>query len=238
MDGTRTYLVGGEQVALIDPGPDEDNHIRALSAATESARAIRIVLTHRHSDHAGGAVRIAQEVGALVLGPPSCRPHEDTGLDFQSLREGDRVFTDAGSLTVVEIPGHTQDHLAYHWERADALFVGDLLLGKGNTTWIGEYLGCVEDYLNSLEKVRTLGPEVVYPGHGPAITSPSSTLAIFRRHRLRRLEQVRRARLEHPAATPDELAAIIYGGEIPEKLAKAARAGVEAALFHLDRPRE
>jgi glyoxylase-like metal-dependent hydrolase (beta-lactamase superfamily II) len=221
-------------VAVIDPGPDEDNHIRALSVALESAKTAQLLLTHRHSDHAGSAVRLADEVGAMVLGPPPCQPPPNSGVPFRALKEGDRVTTDEGILTVVEIPGHTQDHLAFHWEEAGALFVGDLLLGKGNTTWIGEYLGCVQDYLTSLEKVEALGVDVIYPGHGPAITSPVTSLKRFRRHRLQRLDQVRAARLEHPEASPQELAELIYGGEIPEKLAKAARSGVEAALFHLD----
>lgn len=234
MDGTRTYLVGGKQVAVIDPGPDEDNHIRALSVALEQAKTVRVLLTHRHSDHAGSAVRLADEVGATLLGPPSCKPPSGSGVPFTALREGDRVATDQGGVTVVEIPGHTQDHLAFFWEEAEALFVGDLLLGKGNTTWIGEYLGCVQDYLDSLDKVEALGADVIYPGHGPPISSPSISLKLFRRHRLKRLEQVRKARLEHPEAGARELAELIYGGEIPEKLAKAARSGVEAALFHMD----
>lgn len=234
MDGTRTYLAGRSHVAVMDPGPDEDNHIRALSLALKSAREVQILLTHRHSDHAGGAVILAQKVGATVLGPPSCEPVIDSGVSFKTLKEGDRVSTDEGGLMVLEIPGHTRDHLAFHWEDADALFVGDLLLGKGNTTWIGEYLGCVGDYLVSLEKVETLGPSVIYPGHGPPITSPPTFLDRFRRHRLQRLEQVRAARLEHPAVGARELAEIIYGNEIPEKLTKAATSAVEAALFHLD----
>ncbi len=234
MDGTCTYLVGRKQVAVIDPGPDEDNHIRALSVAVEHAKTVRILLTHRHSDHAGSAVRLADEVGAKILGPLSCQPLSDSDVPFQALREGDGVTTDQGRVTAVEIPGHTKDHLAYFWKEAGALFVGDLLLGRGNTTWIGEYLGCVADYLGSLEKVEALEVDVIYPGHGPPITSPSISLKLFRRHRLKRLDQVRTARLEHPDAGVHELAELIYGGEIPEELAKAARSGVEAALFHLD----
>jgi glyoxylase-like metal-dependent hydrolase (beta-lactamase superfamily II) len=116
----------------------------------------------------------------------------------------------------------------------NSLFVGDLLLGKGDTTWIGEYLGSVGDYLNSLSRVDALGPGMIYPGHGPPITSPGKVLDRFRRHRLKRLDQVRAARLENPEADSGMLAAIIYGGEIPEKLSKAAKASVDAALFHLD----
>jgi len=213
-----------------------EGHIRALSAALESAREVRILLTHGHSDHAGAAPRLAELTGASLLGPVSCRLPDGADLTIERLKEGDRIPTDQGDLVTLEVPGHTRDHLAFHWAEAGALFVGDLLLGRGDTTWIGEYLGCVDDYLRSLRKVEELGAAILYPSHGPPLTSPASTLERFRRHRLERLEEVRSVRQEHPEASPEELAATIYGSEIPPKLVKAATASVEAALFHLDQP--
>jgi glyoxylase-like metal-dependent hydrolase (beta-lactamase superfamily II) len=135
---------------------------------------------------------------------------------------------------VLEVPGHTRDHLAFHWVRADALFVGDLLLGRGNTTWIGEYPGCVGDYLRSLERVKASSIGLLFPGHGPPITDVGRVVDRFRRHRLARLEEVGVARLQHPGSDSEQLARIIYGDDISPKLMKAARASVEAALAHLD----
>jgi glyoxylase-like metal-dependent hydrolase (beta-lactamase superfamily II) len=235
LDGTRTFLIGLDEVAVIDPGPDDDSHIRALSVAVQRAQRVRILLTHGHGDHAGAACKLALRTGASLLIPESYRLPEGTGLTPEILKEGCRVPTDQGDLMALEIPGHTRDHLAFHWVEAGALFVGDLLLGRGNTTWIGEYPGCVEDYLNSLDKVEGLGVSVLFPSHGPRITSPPVTLDLFRRHRLDRLEEVRAARAKHPEADSVELAEAIYGSEIPPKLGKAAKASVEAALFHLDR---
>jgi glyoxylase-like metal-dependent hydrolase (beta-lactamase superfamily II) len=223
-------------VAVIDPGPDEEYHIRALVVALEAAREVKILLTHHHRDHAGGAILLARAVGATVHGPPSCLPGYEgsSGLSFQVLAEGRKFPTDQGELVALEVPGHTKDHLAFHWRRAGALFVGDLLLGRGETTWIGEYLGCMGDYLASLDRVETLGPSVIYPGHGPPIPSPSKALHRFRHHRLERLEQVKVARLENPEADSGQLAEMVYGDEIPDKLKAAARASVDAALFHLE----
>jgi glyoxylase-like metal-dependent hydrolase (beta-lactamase superfamily II) len=209
-------------------------HIRALSAALDSAREIRVLLTHSHSDHAGAACDLALQTGASLLAPASYIIPKGIDLPIESLKEGDRVHTDQGALVAVETPGHTRDHLAFHWAEAGALFVGDLLLGRGATTWIGEYPGCVEDYLNSLDKIESLGATVLFPSHGPPITSPAAIVERYRRHRLDRLEEVRAARHEHPEAAPVELATAIYGSEIPPKLVKAARSSVEAALFHLD----
>jgi glyoxylase-like metal-dependent hydrolase (beta-lactamase superfamily II) len=151
------------------------------------------------------------------------------------LKEGDRVPTDEGELVVLEVPGHTRDHLAFHWIEARALFVGDLLLGQGNTTWIGEYPGCVADYLTSLEKVRSLGPRILYPTHGPPITDPVSALNSFENHRLERIQEVCEARRAHPQASPKELAEVIYGGELPLRVAKAATMSVEVMLYHLQK---
>ena len=220
---------------MIDQGPDDESHIRALSVAVQPAHKVRILLTHGHGDHAGAACELALRTGASLLAPGSYRLPEESGLAPLILTEGCRVPTDQGDLLALEIPGHTRDHLAFHWIEAGALFVGDLLLGRGNTTWIGEYPGCVEDYLNSLDKVEGLGASVLFSSHGPPISSPSVTLDLFRRHRLARLEEVRMARAKHPEADSSALAEAIYGSEIPPKLVKAARASVEAALFHLDR---
>lgn len=220
---------------MIDPGPDVDSHIRALSSALESAEEVLLLLTHAHSDHAGGAPRLAGRLGAPILAPRSYSLPDHPNVHVQTVGEGDRLETDQGALEVLEIPGHSSEHLAFHWLDAEALFVGDLLLGRGNTTWVGEYLGCVEDYLASLEKVEASGASVLYPTHGPPIRSPARAVEKYRRHRLGRLEEVRRLRAERPGAEPIEIAEAIYGGEIPDKLLKAAKEGVEAALYHLDR---
>lgn len=220
-------------MVVIDPGPDEDGHIRALSSALVGATEIRILPTHRHGDHAGAALPLAQVTGGALLASASLEVPEAWGGSVERLKEGDRVPTDEGDLVAFEVPGHTRCHLALHWIEADALFVGDLLLGKGDTTWVGEYPGCVEDYLNSLRKVQDLGVTVIYPGHGPAIRPPAPALERFRRHRLERLEEVREVSRDHPDADPTQLASLVYGGEIPEKLMKAAVSSVEAALFHL-----
>jgi len=220
-------------VAVIDPGPEVESHFRALVRALGSPTTVTILLTHGHRDHAELAPHLAKRFGATIQGPGSYAPPQQTGLTLRALQEGDRVETDQGDLVVMEVPGHTRDHLAFHWSAADALFVGDLVLGRGNTTWIGEYDSCVGDYLRSLEKVRALDASVLYPGHGPPITFPSRTLDRFRRHRLERVEEVRRARELRPGSSPEELARLIYGQDIPESMMKAARASVDAALLYL-----
>ena len=178
---------------------------------------------------------MAEETGAQILAPVSGLSGKSSRPSTVGLQEGDRVHTDQGCLVALEVPGHSRDHLAFHWVEANAVFVGDLILGRGDTTWVGEYLGCVEDYLSSLDRIQALNAAALYPSHGPPVTDPTGALNRFRHHRLQRLEEVRAARELRPEASPADLAVLIYGGEIPPKLLKAASASVEAALFHLDR---
>jgi glyoxylase-like metal-dependent hydrolase (beta-lactamase superfamily II) len=226
LDGTRSFLVGKKQAVLIDPGPDVEEHVRVLSSALSEANELRILLTHGHGDHAGGAAALAKALGAPVYGPASTQ--------FSPLGEGDSIPTDEGELTALSTPGHTRDHLAFLWSRGNVLFAGDLLLGRGNTTWLGEYPGCVADYLASLDRVEALAPAVIYPAHGGPLRNPEATLRKFRDHRLERLQELKAIRAESPNADLDEMVSIIYGGKIPPRMAKAAHSSIEVMLHHLD----
>ena len=95
-------------------------------------------------------------------------------------------------------PGHTPEHLSFYWEAQRALFAGDHLLGKGNTTWVADYPGCISDYLNSIDRLRMLRLSVIYPAHGPPIENPTEALDRFERHRLARIQQVEEALEHHP----------------------------------------
>lgn len=228
LDGTRSYLVGRRHIAIIDPGPDVDAHVRALASQAAEADDVSVVLTHGHSDHAAAAPRLAQELGAEVLGP--------SGVDGVTapLSDGDEVETDDGTLVAVQTPGHTREHLAFHWLRRQAVFVGDLLLGRGDTTWVAEYPGCVHDYLESLRRLDALGANVLYPTHGPPLEEPGDAIRRFREHRLERIEQVRTARSSHPDADREAMVDLVYGDTLPTSMRGSARQSLEAVLQHLD----
>jgi glyoxylase-like metal-dependent hydrolase (beta-lactamase superfamily II) len=225
LDGTRSFLIGRKRAVVIDPGPNEEEHVRALSHALAAATDVRILLTHGHGDHAGGAALLARALDAPVFGPPSA--------GFLPLIEGDAIPTDAGDLVALSTPGHTRDHLAFSWLRARALFAGDLILGRGATTWLGEYPGCVADYLAALDRVQALDPAIIYPAHGPPVRSPRKTLEVFRAHRLERLKRVEEIRAEAPEAPVEEVVRAVYGRDLPPRLVKAAQSSIEVMLHHL-----
>ena len=219
--------MGRRSLAVIDPGPDAELHVRAVAAAVAGAETVRIVLTHGHADHAAAAPRLAAALDADVYGPP-----ELEGVT-RPLLHGTRMATDEGTLVAVDTPGHTREHRSLHWPERSAVFVGDLLLGRGDTTWVAEYPGCVSDYLRSLDRVEALGPRVLYPTHGPPPEAPEEALRRFRDHRLARIAQVRDVRAEHPGADVDELVDLVYGDAVPRDMRGAARESLEAVLHHL-----
>lgn len=227
LDGTRTYRIGRRSAVVLDPGPDVDDHVRALVAWVKDAEEVRIVVTHGHGDHAGAAPRVARALGVPVMGP--------AGVDAVDapLADGDAVVTDEGTLRAVDTPGHARHHLALHWEERAAVFVGDLMLGGGDTAWVGEYAGCVADYLDSLARVRTLGARVIYPTHGDPITDPEAALDRFEAHRRLRIRQVEEALRATPGASLEDLMRSVYGEGLPAGVAAAARSSLGALIAHV-----
>jgi glyoxylase-like metal-dependent hydrolase (beta-lactamase superfamily II) len=214
-------------VAIIDPGPDLAKHIRALVDAVEGAEKVEIVLTHCHGDHASAAPGLAEQLGAEIWGPAA------PGLVSRPLEDGESLITDAGDLVALRTPGHTRDHLCLHWPARRSLFAGDLLLGRGDTTWVGEYPGCVADYLDSLARIGTLDLDVIYPTHGPPLEAPTEALERFEAHRRERIAQVRRALEERPDAGPAELLVMVYGEALPRAMEGAAARSLGALLEYV-----
>lgn len=225
----------------MDPGPDLPRHVRAVVRAVEGADTVRILLTHGHADHAGA-------VDALLAAIPGAEVRGAGHPAARALPEGATIQTDDGSLVAVETPGHTEDHLCFHWPDRAALFAGDLVLGMGDTTWVGEYPGCVEDYLASLDRVAALPLDRIHPAHGPDLHDPGATWRAYRRHREARIRQVREALSElgegsagdasgsgdgGGAVSLDAMMARVYGQEVPAGLQGAARASLEALVEYV-----
>lgn len=225
LTGTRTYVVGGTVAAIVDPGPAIKSHLGALAAAVADARAVTILLTHAHDDHSAGAAELARAVGAEVHGPGGDHDIED----------GQRFATSDGELVAVSTPGHARRHFCFHRTSNDSVFVGDLILGEGDTTWVGEYSGAVAHYLHSLDRVEALEPRLLHPAHGPTIRDPAETIARFRNHRLARIDMVRHA-LDDGHTGAAAITRQVYG-ELPPGIHGMAVTSVKAILDYLS-PRE
>lgn len=205
--GTNTYLVGHDEIAVIDPGPDDPAHLDAIAAA--GGERIRwIVVTHTHPDHSPGAepLRSRLRPDVLVLG------YEGQRDDFEpdaEIGDGHTIDADEFTLRAVHTPGHASNHLCYLLEEERLLFTGDHIM-NGSTVIIAPPDGDMSAYLASLDRLATLGPEAIAPGHGAVIADPAAKVQEYVAHRLAREEAVAAALATVGRATIDELVATVY----------------------------
>lgn len=118
------HAEGRRAAWIVDPG-DAEPVERALAALDLDLAGI--VVTHHHSDHTGGVSQLAERHGAEVLGPVSERVPQVT----KALRDGDAVEIAGARFEIIEVPGHTLDHIAYHCAEEGVLFCGDTLFAGG-----------------------------------------------------------------------------------------------------------
>ena len=219
--GTCTYIVGEGEVAILDPGPDDDDHLARLVGAVSGERVAYIVVTHTHRDHSALAPRLASAVGAPIVGARAhvARPGAPAGLDAAHdasyapdtvLADGEAVRFGGLALTAVATPGHSANHLAFALEAENALFSGDHVMAW-STTVVAPPDGSMSDYMASLEKLRGRGEEIYWPGHGGPVRDPSRYLRALLGHRRQR-EAAILARLEAGPATIPEIVQQVYVG--------------------------
>lgn len=232
LDGTNTWLIGepGRGVVVIDPGPDDEAHLRAVVAAAQG-HVVQILLTHGHPDHAEGARHLHDLTGAPVRALDPAHT-----LGGEGLHAGDVIAAGTDEIHVIASPGHTSDCLSFHLPRDGALLTGDTVLGRGTTVvaWPDGDLG---EYLDSLARLRDVcevsGARAILPGHGPVLDEPTAVLDAYLDHRHARLQQVRAA-VATGARTPDEVVDAVYD-DIPESVRWAALLSTRAQLAYLER---
>lgn len=240
LDGTWTYVVGRDRPVVIDPGPADERHRDAVLSLLGGVEPAAIVLTHAHPDHAGGATALAGATGGplrMARGAPRSAVPDEAMAGW--LADGDRIESDAGPLTVLATPGHAPEHIALVWHPVPGdlrIFVGDLMMGSGDTTLVAPPEGDLRLYLGSLERLAALRPTTLYPAHGDPIAAPAAAIARYRRHREERIEQVRRFLRDHPDAGLDRAVDSIYGVALDPRLRAAARGSVEAMVRYLREP--
>lgn len=190
--GTNTYLVGSEEVAVVDPGPFSADHLGALRAAVGGGRIASVWLTHAHPDHATG-VRALQEVTSARLAAwPTPNPtYAIPGLEAPELplADGMPLTVDGQRFEVLYTPGHASDHVCFFRPADRVLFTGDVVVGRG-TVVIAPPDGDMAVYLATLERLRALGASLMLPGHGDPIRDPAARVEEYVTHRREREAQV------------------------------------------------
>jgi glyoxylase-like metal-dependent hydrolase (beta-lactamase superfamily II) len=221
--GTNTYLVGIDEIAVIDPGPEDDDHLEAI-AGCGGDRIRWILCTHTHPDHSPGAAALRERTGAEVAAWGN-----RNGLKVdRRLRQGDQIEATEFRLTAHHTPGHASNHLCYLLEEERMLFSGDHVM-QGSTVVIKPPDGDMAAYLESLEKVKALRLKSIAPGHGHLIEDPKPLLQWYIDHRLAREEMVYDALAARGTAKIGVLVEDVYTDVDPE-LYPVARHSVHAHL--------
>jgi glyoxylase-like metal-dependent hydrolase (beta-lactamase superfamily II) len=252
LEGTNTWILrspGEETCIVVDPGPDDADHLAATAAA---GPVTAILLTHGHPDHSDGAAALHAHTGAPVraLDPAHRRGSE-------GLVGGDVVAAAGVELRVLATPGHTADSLCFLLvdderevgdERpesgaepgtplpgAPAVLTGDTILGRG-TAVVAYPDGRLDDYLATLGRLRELGDTVVLPGHGPELPAAGAAAQAYLAHRQARLGEVRAALVAAGAsaatADPADIVRRVYA-DVDRALWPAAELSVRAQLDYL-----
>lgn len=123
-DNYLWLLTHGDEAAVVDPG-DEGPVLQRLQRRNLRLRAI--LVTHHHGDHVGGVAALARATGARVYGPRG----ESIPARDVALGGGDRIEVLGTAFEVLDVPGHTRGHIAYHAPAAGLLFCGDTLFAAG-----------------------------------------------------------------------------------------------------------
>ena len=246
--GTNTFLLGSDRLAIIDPGPDNDDHLQALINAIGGRPVSHIFVTHSHLDHSPLSRKLSQRTYAPIYafgGSTAGRSDimqtlaheglagggEGIDLDFtpdKYLFDGEVTKDAWGELTAIHTPGHIGNHLCFQW--GDVIFTGDHVMGWASSL-VSPPDGDITDFMASCVKLKRYTARIFYPAHGPSITNPAERLNWLIAHRQQREAQVL-STLQQAQATAQQLAKAIYQ-DTPSSLHSAAMRNVFAHLVDL-----
>jgi glyoxylase-like metal-dependent hydrolase (beta-lactamase superfamily II) len=244
--GTNTYLVGTDDLALIDPGPDDDAHIEAILRAAGGRPITHVLITHTHRDHTDGLAKVLRATGAATCGYGRTAPTpgdvraspsgaEFVDQDFRPdivMRAGYRVSGPGWTLEAVYTPGHAPDHLCFALADRRLLFSGDHVMAW-NTTVVAPPEGNMADYMNSLDLLlgRAKEDDLYLPGHGGRIDNPGRVVKAFIVHRTWR-EQAILGAIRDGTNNVREIVSRVYQ-DLDGRLVTAACLSVQAHVEYL-----
>ncbi|MFT5508787.1 MAG: glyoxylase-like metal-dependent hydrolase (beta-lactamase superfamily II) [Hyphomicrobiaceae bacterium] len=241
--GTNTYIVGTDDLAIIDPGPTDDAHLEAILKHIGGRTVSHIVVTHTHRDHVDGLDKMATATKAKVCGygrnegnqgalvnPFGTEYIDDNFNPDMVLHDGDKVSGSNWTLEALFTPGHAPDHLCFAFPEQKVMFSGDHVMGW-NTTVVAPPEGSMSAYMASLEKLIGRSDTVFFPGHGGQIPDPQRMVRGYMVHRNWR-EQAILGAVRDGHTTITDVVAKVYKG-LDERLINAASLSVQAHVDYL-----
>lgn len=211
--GTGVYIIGRGNVAVIDPGPQMDEHFAAIKAATKGETITHVLVTHSHMDHSPLAKPLAEWAGCEVYArgpafPTASQIRMEAGddLDFKPdvvIGDGWTCSGDGWTVEAIETPGHTANHLCFALREENALFSGDHIMGW-STSIVSPPDGSMGQYINSLRKVQKRDFGIIYPSHGaPIKDDPNGFIEAYIQHRKSRENAILAALGDGQRTIPD-----------------------------------
>jgi glyoxylase-like metal-dependent hydrolase (beta-lactamase superfamily II) len=230
--GTNTIILGGgaQGALVIDPAVDDSAYLDAVvQAGAERGGIGRILITHGHPDHMGGAVALRDRLGVYIY----AFSRQGVPVADEEIANGTIFPAGEDTLQAIYTPGHRFDHLCFLLQKRRTLFAGDLISGI-TTNVIAPPDGDMLDYINSLTRLQEIEIAEIVPAHGPIIADAQAKIAEYIDHRMLREQQVLQALEElPPGATIPELVPLIYQ-DVDPKLHPIAAWTVEAHLLKLE----
>ena len=247
--GTNTYILGTNELAIIDPGPAVQSHLDAIMSSLNKNQSItHILITHSHIDHSPLAKQLSERTSAPILafGESSAGKSaimtnlknleggEGIDYDFKpdaTLNDNQILQNKEWCIKSLHTPGHMGNHLCFSWEGESILFSGDLVMGWA-TSMVSPPDGDLTDFMNSIKSLQLRSPDkLFFPGHGAPIENPSLRLQELYEHRKKREGQILSA-LETGLATISEITESVYA-DLDKRLFTAAKRNVLAHLIDL-----
>ena len=233
-NGTNTYLIGNDDITLIDPGPNDTDHIDKI-LALGGDKIKRILVTHTHTDHSPAALPISKKLNIPMFGRLVDRDSEwedETFVPDTVLSHGDTISTNEYTLETIHSPGHASNHLCFYLKDQKCLLTGDHIM-DGSTVVIAPPDGNMTEYIESLKLLESYDIDYFAPGHGEFMQEPSKTIQSIIRHRLSRESKVLRCIENNKDQDIDELLLSVYD-DVPDILHPIARMSLLAHLIKLE----
>lgn len=231
--GTNTYLIGKEDITLVDPGPLQENRLDQVVEQCQG-KLKRILVTHTHKDHSPGAAYLQKKYSLPVFG---LRVKQDDGLQDRTfnptaeLHHGEVIETNEYVIETIHTPGHASNHLCFLIKNERCILTGDHIM-NGSTVVIAPPDGDMSDYLDSLELLKEYEFETIGPGHGDFMDHPLQAIDWIVSHRRAREEKViAKIKLQGPCKI-ESLLPLVYDDVDPRLFPLAVRS-LEAHLLKL-----
>ena len=187
--GTNTYLIGNDEVTVIDPGPALPAHIEAITQTSSHIK--QILLTHTHPDHSPGTKLLQDKIGVPVFAliTESSKDQDTTFTTERILSDGETLTSKDYTIEVIHTPGHASNHLCYLLKQEKLLFTGDHIM-DGSTVVISPPDGNMQEYIDSLLKLKKYDLNKIAPGHGELMDDPYTAVEWIVQHRMERESKV------------------------------------------------